>query len=95
MDGSLLDYVQEMTYALEVSMRSRDEWAHAIHTGLRCLDAVWENNGGVLLGDLTTRSLTYQSPLNCRAPAPSVRAADPTLAGSDNRAASASGGTPA
>jgi hypothetical protein len=94
-DKSLLDYVQEMTYALEVSRCSQNEWAHAIRTGLQCLDAVWEYNGGVLLGDLTTRSLTYQSPLTHRGSAPSARVADPILAESDNRSASASRGTPA
>lgn len=36
-DADLLGYVQEMTYGLEVSARSREEWAHAIRTGLRCL----------------------------------------------------------
>jgi hypothetical protein len=62
-DPGILRYVQEMTYALEVSACSRDEWAHAIRTGLECLHAVWEHNGGVLVGDLHMRSLTYQSPL--------------------------------
>jgi hypothetical protein len=33
-DSDLLDYVQEMTYALEVAARDRAEWAHAIHSGL-------------------------------------------------------------
>jgi hypothetical protein len=40
-DAGLLRYVREMTYALEVSSRSRAEWAHAISAGLGCLRAVW------------------------------------------------------
>ena len=95
MDKSLLGYVQEMTYALEVSVRSREEWAHAIRTGLRCLRAVWEHNGGVLLGDLTARTLRYHSPLTPRGSAQSVLAAAPTSAGNGSRSASASGRTPA
>lgn len=49
LDTGLLDYVGEMTYALEVSTRSRDEWAHAVTTGLGCLRAVWAAGGGVRL----------------------------------------------
>src|ERR1022692_941529 len=62
-DTSLLEYVREMTYALEVSARSRAEWAYAIRTGLECLRAVWLNGGGVLHQDLTARSLSFISPL--------------------------------
>jgi hypothetical protein len=61
-DAGLLDYVREMTYALEVSARSRDEWAHAITTGLGCMRAVWTAGGGVLTGDLWRRSLTFRPP---------------------------------
>lgn len=49
-DTGLLRYVQEMTYALEVSARSRAEWTHAIGTGLACMRAVWSHGGGVLTG---------------------------------------------
>ena len=62
-DSTLLDYVQEMTYALEVSARSRDEWTHAIRSGLVCLRSVWTHGGGLLRGDLTARSLSFVSPL--------------------------------
>jgi hypothetical protein len=63
-DGGLLDYVREMTYALEVSGRSREEWAHAISTGLGCLRAVWSAGGGVLVGDLRERTLRFAGPLS-------------------------------
>jgi hypothetical protein len=63
-EGDLLDYVQEMTYALEVSGRSREEWAHAITTGLGCLRAVWAAGGGVLVGDLRDRSLRFAGPFS-------------------------------
>jgi hypothetical protein len=45
-----------MTYALEVSDKTPDEWAHAITTGMSCLRAVWANGGGVLIGDHQERS---------------------------------------
>lgn len=64
-DASLLEYLQEMTYALEVSARSRAEWAHAIRSGLACLRAVWLHGGGVLRGDLSARLLSFTSPLIC------------------------------
>jgi hypothetical protein len=59
-DTALLNYVREMTYALEVSARSRDDWAHAITTGLGCMRAVWVAGGGVLTGDLWRQSLTFR-----------------------------------
>ena len=61
-DASLLEFVGEMTYALEVSARSRDDWAHAIRTGLGCLRAVWLHGGGILHGNLATRTLTFKFP---------------------------------
>lgn len=93
-DSGLLDHVQELTYALEVAARTKAEWAHAIRTGLACFRAVWEHDGGVLLGDLTTRSLTFQSPLT-PGPARSVRQEAPTLAGNGSRSETASAGNPA
>jgi hypothetical protein len=62
-DAGLLGYVREMTYALEVSSRSRAEWAHAITTGLGCLRAVQAHGGGVLTGDLRERTLAFNGPL--------------------------------
>jgi hypothetical protein len=93
-DSGLLDHVQQLTYALEVATRTRQEWAHAIRTGLVCFRAVWEHNGGVLLGDVATRTLTFQSPLT-PAPARSVRQEAPTSAGTGSRSGTASAGTPA
>lgn len=45
-DSDLLDYVEEMTYALEVAACSRGEWAHTVRTGLGCMLALWERGGG-------------------------------------------------
>jgi hypothetical protein len=84
-DLSLLQYVREMTYALEVSARSREEWAHAISTGLGCLRAVWLHGGGVLRGDLGDRSLVFAGPLTGRGEQPSARAAVPISAGTGSR----------
>lgn len=92
-DASLLNYVQEMTYALEVSARSRAEWAHAIRSGLGCLRAVWLNGGGVLRGDLAMRSLSFISPLTDRGPRRSGRAGGATWAGTGSRSPRGSGGT--
>lgn len=93
-DAGLLDYVQEMTYALEVSACSREEWVHAITTGLGCLRAVWAAGGGVLVGDLRQRSLTFAGPLS-QPRGPSGLAAGPTWAGTGSRSGPGSAGTPA
>lgn len=91
LDSDLLDYVEEMTYALEVAARTRAEWAHAIRSGLRSMLALWEHNGGMLTGDLHAKTLRY-----VRGPRPrSAPRAAPTSAGTDNRPASGSAGTPA
>jgi hypothetical protein len=86
-DASLLESVQEMTYALEVSARSSSEWAHAILSGLGCLRAVWLNGGGVLRGDLAARSLSFISPLTDRGQRPCGPGAVPTWAGTGIRSA--------
>lgn len=94
-DSDLLDYVQEMTYALEVSARSRAEWAHAIRSGLSCLRSVWVHGGGVLRGDLAARSLTFVSSLTGIARSPSGPVAGPTSAGTGSRSVCGSAGTSA
>jgi hypothetical protein len=94
-DGDLLDYVQEMTYALEVAARDRAEWAHAIRTGLACLRAVWQHGGGVLTGDLGERALSFAAPLSDPGPGRSARRAGPTSAGTGSPPAAVSAGTPA
>lgn len=90
-DSDLLDYAEEMTYALEVSARSRDELAHAFRSGLDCMLALWEHNGGVLLGDLHAQTLRFVS----ATPAPSVSPEDSTSAGTGTRLVSESRGIPA
>ena len=87
----LLGHVRAMTYALEVSACTSAEWEHAICTGMACLRAVWHHHGGILTGDLRTRSLAFTGPV----PPPSARAAGPTWAGTGNRCPRVSAGTPA
>jgi hypothetical protein len=65
-EAGLLSSVREMTYALEVSSRSRAEWAHAIITGLNCMQAVRTHGGGILTGDLHQRTLVFEGPLATR-----------------------------
>jgi hypothetical protein len=57
--AALLDRVEEMTFALEVSSRTRSQWQHTIKTGLSCMLALWRHGGGTLLGDLETTSLKF------------------------------------
>jgi hypothetical protein len=94
-DADLLDYVQEMTYALEVSARGRADWAHAIRTGLACLRAVWQHGGGVLVGDLGDRMLAFAGPLSKPGPGPSAPPAGPISEGTGTPAAASPAGTPA
>jgi hypothetical protein len=93
-EASLLRAVRKMTYALEVSEKSPEEWAHAITTGLSCLRAVWANGGGILVGDLRERTLSFTAPAPA-GPGPSGPPAAPTLAGTGSRSAPGSAGTPA
>src|SRR5712691_3257817 len=51
-----------MTYGLEVSVRTREEWEHAIRTGIGCLRTVWLHGGGILRGDLAARGLIFAGP---------------------------------
>ena len=91
-ETNLLDYVREMSYALEVSARSREEWAHAISTGLRCLRAVWLHGGGNLTGDLAARTLVFSAPLTDPGPSRSGQAAGPISGGTGSRSPRQAGG---
>jgi len=93
-DAALLRMVMEMTYGLEVSERTHGEWRHAITTGLECLRAVWTNRGGILIGDLRLRTLSFSGQLQGEAE-PSGPAAAPTSAGTGSRLPRRSAGTPA
>jgi hypothetical protein len=84
-EPSLLGYVREMTYALEVSARSDEDWAYAISTGLACLRAVWLHGGGVLRGDLRDRSLAFAGPFTGCGRQPSARPAVPISGGTGSR----------
>jgi hypothetical protein len=84
-DRGLLEYVHEMTYALEASVRRPEEWAHAISTGIRCLRAVWLHGGGSLRGDLETRSLVFGGPVTGSGVLPCARLASPTSGGSGSQ----------
>lgn len=94
-DRSLLDQVQDMTYALEVSARTPDEWAHAISSGLACLRGAWQHGGGILHGDLDSRSLVFAAPLMGSEGLPCARPAGPISPGSDSRRRPVSAGTAA
>lgn len=60
--SALLDRVEEMTYALEVSKCSRSQWRHTIDTGLESMLALWKHGGGVLIGDLHTATMEFHPP---------------------------------
>lgn len=86
-DAVLLDRVQEMTYALEVSSCARSEWAQAIAIGLGCMLSLWEHGGGVLVGDLHERTLEFCPPVNGELDAQSARQGGPTSVGTGSRPA--------
>lgn len=90
-DADLLDFIQAMTYGLEVAARSREEIEHAIRSGLTCMRSLWWHGGGVLRGDLLTQTLTWEPAM--AAPEPFAPAAAPTSAGIGSRPATMSAGT--
>lgn len=94
-DADLLDTVQAMTYGLEVAARSREELEHAIRSGLTCMRSLWWHGGGVLVGNLHTRTLEWRPAPATDEGTPSAPAGGPTWAGNDSRPVSASAGTPA
>jgi MazG C-terminal domain len=94
-DLNLLECVREMTYGLEVSVRTREEWEYAIRTGIACLRTVWLHGGGILRGNLAARSLVFVGPLRGSAGLPCGRAADPISEGIGNPRHRASDGTAA
>lgn len=94
-DTDLLDYAQAMTYGLEVAARSRGELEHAIRSGLAAMRDLWWHGGGILIGDLHERTLTWQPAPATALSGPSAQAVGPTPAGSGSRPASASADTPA
>jgi hypothetical protein len=92
-DADLLDFVQNMTYGLEVARCSRAEMEHAIRSGVSCMRSLWWHNGGILRGDLPQRSLEWQPATG--SPVPYVPGEAPTWEGSDSRSEAADRGTPA
>jgi hypothetical protein len=68
------------------SLRSLAEWRHAITTGLGCLRAVRGSGGGVLVGDLRRKTLSFTGPVP-GGPGPSAPLATPTSAGTGSRSA--------
>jgi hypothetical protein len=92
-DADLLDCVQGMTYGLEVAACTRDELEHAIRSGLAAMRSMWWHGGGVLIGDLHTRTLTWQPVAS--AERLSAREVDPTSGGIGSRSAPESAGMPA
>jgi hypothetical protein len=59
-DDSLLKTIHSVTAGLEVHVRTPAEWEHAILSGFTVFRHLRHHNGGVVVGDLTTRTLTYQ-----------------------------------
>lgn len=81
----LLDRVQEMTYALEVSSCTRPEWERAITIGMGCMLSLWQHGGGLLIGDLRERTLEFCPPVNGVPDEQSARPGGPTSAGTGSR----------
>lgn len=89
-DADLLDYVQSMTYGLEVAARTRGELEHAIRSGLKAMRALWWHGGGILIGNLHERTLTWQPAPSTGERRLSVPSAAPTSAETGNPPAVAS-----
>ncbi len=59
LDWELLKTIKRMTCNLEVSTRTEAEWEHAILRGVSVWEKLKTADGGVVVGDLHRRSLTY------------------------------------
>ncbi|MGH3387675.1 MAG: hypothetical protein ACRDOO_02210 [Actinomadura sp.] len=60
--AALIDRVVEMTYGLEVARCTRLQWRITLVAGLDAMRALWNHQGGTLLGDLDTATLKFQAP---------------------------------
>lgn len=58
-DFEILDTIKSLTASFEVSARSHAEWEHALLTGYRVWREVRRNGGGLVVADLTARTLDY------------------------------------
>ncbi|WP_416309592.1 nucleoside triphosphate pyrophosphohydrolase family protein [Spirulina sp. 06S082] len=61
LDYQLLKTIKSMTYHLEVSKCNLSDWEIAILEGYKVWRQVKENNGGLVIIDLDSRSISYQS----------------------------------
>lgn len=62
-DGEVIDVAKAAAADLEVEMLPVWLWRRAIQQGFRALHQLAENEGGYLVADLDTRTLTYQKVL--------------------------------
>ncbi len=60
LDYPLLKTIQGLVSDREVQVCSLYEWQKAILAGYRVWRQVWQNKGGVVVGDLVERSLDYR-----------------------------------
>jgi hypothetical protein len=58
-EARLLATIRELTAGLEVSARTDQEWTSMIRMAVRCLQAVWVADGGLLTGDLRSGTLKF------------------------------------
>jgi len=58
-DDGLLAMITSLTAGLEVHARTPAEWEHAILSGFTAFRLLRRNDGGIVIGDLHARTLTY------------------------------------
>lgn len=61
LDFSFLKVIRDITALYEVGARTEADWEQAILTGFTVWRALRDNNGGTVILDATSRSLTYQN----------------------------------
>ena len=59
-DWELLRFIRSITKKHEVSVRTEAEWEKAITAGIQVWNKLKENDGGVVVGDLFKRTLTFE-----------------------------------
>jgi hypothetical protein len=69
LDFPFLNAIKDITALYEVGVRTAADWEQAILSGFAVWRALRDNNGGTVILDATSRSLTFQHAETAQSPA--------------------------